>query len=61
MKYGSAISQDNYVDKGVVPARGEHSRKPDEIYEHIEALALAKRHPGWDAWGNEVNKFGGAL
>jgi hypothetical protein len=56
MKYGSAISmdppwpQDNYVDKGVVPA-----------YEHIEALALAKRHPGWDAWGNEVNKFGGAL
>jgi N6-adenosine-specific RNA methylase IME4/ParB-like chromosome segregation protein Spo0J len=46
----------------VAPVR-EHSRKPDEAYEIIEAMfptlpkielfARAKRE-GWDAWGNEV-------
>ena len=43
----------------------EHSRKPDEIYDRIEALfdgpylevfARTKRN-GWDAIGNEVGKF----
>lgn len=41
--------------------RREHSRKPDEQYERIEALVagpycelFAKyRRPGWDGWGNE--------
>lgn len=45
--------------------RREHSRKPDEIYERIEALVdgpylemfARQRRPGWDAWGNEVDKF----
>jgi N6-adenosine-specific RNA methylase IME4/ParB-like chromosome segregation protein Spo0J len=46
--------------------RREHSRKPDEAYELIERMyselpkiELFGRHarPGWDAWGNEVNKF----
>lgn len=49
--------------------RREHSRKPDEIYERIEALVggpylemfARQRRPGWDAWGNEVDKFGGSL
>lgn len=45
--------------------RREHSRKPDEQYERIEALvggpylemfARAPR-PGWMAWGNEVERF----
>lgn len=45
--------------------RREHSRKPDEIYERIERLvagpylemfARQRRH-GWDAQGNEVDKF----
>lgn len=44
-----------------------HSRKPDEIAESIarltgdvpkiELFARTKR-PGWDAWGNQVEKFG---
>ena len=43
----------------------EHSRKPDEIYDRIEALfdgpylevfARTERS-GWDAIGNEVHKF----
>jgi len=43
----------------------EHSRKPDEIYERVEALVAGpylemfarQRRAGWDAWGNEVDKF----
>lgn len=45
--------------------RREHSRKPDEIYERIEALVAGpylemfarQRRPGWDAWGDETEKF----
>jgi N6-adenosine-specific RNA methylase IME4 len=45
--------------------RREHSRKPDETYERIEALVAGpylemfarQRRPGWDAWGNETEKF----
>jgi len=48
----------------VAPVR-EHSRKPDAMYEMIEALVegpyceLFSRttRPGWDSWGNEVGKF----
>lgn len=45
----------------------EHSRKPDEVYTMIEALAPAarradvfarQRRDGWDGWGNELDKFG---
>lgn len=43
----------------------EHSRKPDEVYERIEALYegpylemfARQTKPGWDAAGNEVTKF----
>lgn len=44
----------------------EHSRKPDEAYALIEAVTPGLRRadifarqsrPGWDAWGNEANKF----
>ncbi|MEM7317342.1 MAG: MT-A70 family methyltransferase [Planctomycetota bacterium] len=46
-------------------SRREHSRKPDEIYSRIEALVdgpylemfARQRWPGWDAWGNEIDKF----
>jgi N6-adenosine-specific RNA methylase IME4 len=45
--------------------RREHSRKPDEQYERIEAMYAGpflemfsrSTRPGWDAWGNEVGKF----
>jgi len=45
--------------------RREHSRKPDEQYERIEAMfagpylelfSRARRH-GWDSWGDETSKF----
>lgn len=43
----------------------EHSRKPIEQYERIEQLFAGpylelfarNARPGWDAWGNEVDKF----
>jgi len=44
----------------------EHSRKPDEAYALLEAVAPGLRRadifarqsrPGWDAWGNEATKF----
>ena len=43
----------------------EHSRKPDCVYERIEALVdgpylelfARQEYPGWDAWGNEVGKY----
>jgi N6-adenosine-specific RNA methylase IME4 len=46
--------------------RREHSRKPDEAYERMERLYAGPylelfaraRRPGWEAWGNEVGKFG---
>ena len=57
------------LDKGVrelidAPRR-EHSRKPDEQYERIERLVSGpylemfarQRREGWDAWGDETDKF----
>ena len=49
----------------IIAPRREHSRKPDEQYERIEALVggpylemfARQTRPGWDAWGNEVGKF----
>ena len=57
------------LDKGVrelhAEQRREHSRKPDEFYSRIERLVAGpylemfarQRWPGWDAWGNQVDKF----
>lgn len=52
------------VKKLIVSPRREHSRKPEEAYERIEALcdgpylelfARAAR-PGWDRWGAESDR-----
>jgi N6-adenosine-specific RNA methylase IME4 len=51
----------------VAPVR-EHSRKPDQMHEAIERqwpgpyveLFARHRRPGWDAWGNQVDRFEGA-
>jgi N6-adenosine-specific RNA methylase IME4 len=48
----------------LAPVR-EHSRKPDELYRRIEQycagpyleLFARERRPGWDAWGDETDKF----
>lgn len=45
----------------------EHSRKPDEAFAAAERLMPSARRielfsrearPGWEAWGNEIGKFG---
>jgi N6-adenosine-specific RNA methylase IME4 len=49
------------VKKLIVSPRREHSRKPDEAYERIEALCQGpylemfarSARPGWDRWGEE--------
>lgn len=49
----------------IAPVR-EHSRKPDEMHEQLEAmfpearkieLFARARRLGWDAWGNQTDKF----
>jgi N6-adenosine-specific RNA methylase IME4 len=48
----------------VEPVR-QHSRKPDRVISDIEAmfdgpyveLFARERRPGWDSWGNELDKF----
>ena len=53
------------VRQCIVERRREHSRKPDGIHERIERLVAGpylelfarQRRPGWDCWGNEVDKF----
>jgi N6-adenosine-specific RNA methylase IME4 len=45
--------------------RREHSRKPEEQYAPIERMYAGprievfarQRRPGWDAWGNQLDKF----
>lgn len=51
------------VAKLIVSPRREHSRKPDEVYERIEALCegpylemfARSSRPGWSSWGLESN------
>ena len=54
------------VDRLVVSERREHSRKPDRIRNDIVKLCgdlprvelfARTSYPGWDVWGNEVDKF----
>lgn len=54
------------VRQVIASPRREHSRKPEEQYERVEALVggpylemfARTSRPGWTAWGNEVEKFG---
>ena len=62
---GKPVRVDKGVRQVIMAPRREHSRKPDEIYERVEALVAGpylemfarQRRAGWDAWGNEVDKF----
>ena len=62
---GSPRRNDKGVRQWIDDKRREHSRKPDEIYNRIERLVdgpylemfARQRRPGWDAWGNETEKF----
>jgi N6-adenosine-specific RNA methylase IME4 len=56
------------VRQVILEPRREHSRKPEEARERIEALVggpylelfARTTRPGWSAWGNETEKFGEA-
>jgi N6-adenosine-specific RNA methylase IME4 len=56
------------VREFIFAPRREHSRKPDELYRRVEMycagpyaeLFARERRPGWDAFGDEVDKFGEA-
>jgi len=53
------------VRQAIIAPRREHSRKPDGVHKRIERLVAGpylelfarRRQPGWDCWGNEVDKF----
>lgn len=62
---GSPPRLSKSVRQVIVDRRREHSRKPDDQYARIEALVggpylemfARTRRPGWDAWGNQIDKF----
>lgn len=53
------------VPRLIMAPRREHSRKPDELFERIEALVdgpylelfSRESRPGWTAWGNDAGQF----
>ncbi|MFC0245802.1 MT-A70 family methyltransferase [Falsochrobactrum ovis] len=62
---GKPRRKDKGVREIIDAPRREHSRKPDEQYERIEALVdgpylelfARQAWPGWTAWGNETGKY----
>ena len=64
---GKPKRQSKAVRQVIRDPRREHSRKPDQQYERIEALVQGpylelfarQSQPGWTSWGNEVDRFDG--
>ena len=64
---GNCRRQRKDVRELILAPRREHSRKPSEFYDRVEAyccgpyadLFARERRPGWHVWGDEANKFGG--
>jgi N6-adenosine-specific RNA methylase IME4 len=62
---GNCRRQRKDVRELILAPRREHSRKPDEFYRRVEAycdgpfvdLFAREQRPGWDAFGDEVDKF----
>ncbi|MDZ7894189.1 MAG: MT-A70 family methyltransferase [Sphingobium sp.] len=63
---GKPVRISKGVRQVILEPRREHSRKPDDQYQRIEALVggprlelfARNRRAGWDSWGNQVGKFG---
>lgn len=59
---------DRSVRRLIIEPIREHSRKPDRVPRDIDRLYAGPaaelfartRRPGWDSWGNQVEKFAGA-
>lgn len=53
------------IRQAIIAPRREHSRKPDGVHKRIERLVTGpyielfarQKRPGWDAWGNQTDKF----
>jgi N6-adenosine-specific RNA methylase IME4 len=67
-RHGNCRRQRKDIRELILAPRREHSRKPDEFYRRVEAYCTGpyldifarERRTGWDAYGDEVDKFGGA-
>lgn len=63
---GSPRRRSRGVHQLIISPKREHSRKPVELHRRIEQycagpyaeLFARQRRPGWDCWGDEVEKFG---
>ena len=62
------LPDDRTIGQVIAEPIREHSRKPDEAYHRLERLwpdarrlemFARTRRPGWEAWGNQVDKFAG--
>ena len=64
-KRGRSLRQSASVRSTIVAPIREHSRKPDEFFERVEAYCPGPRlelfaresRPGWMSFGNEADKF----
>ena len=64
-KRGSPIRKSANVRQTILSPIREHSRKPEEQYERIQAISSGpylelfarQTHPGWTVWGDEIHKF----
>lgn len=64
-KRGRSVRVNKNIHEVIITPRREHSRKPDECFERVQAycdgpyLELFSRQdrPGWTSWGNEKGKF----
>ena len=62
---GKPKRRDNSVRQGIIEPIRQHSRKPDCVHERVERLVVGpylelfarQQRPGWDCWGNQVDKF----
>jgi N6-adenosine-specific RNA methylase IME4 len=62
---GNCRRQAKDVREIILAPRREHSRKPDEFFARVERycagpyaeLFARERRSGWDAWGDEADKF----
>jgi len=55
------------VRQVILAPKREHSRKPDQLFENIDAMYPGARklemysrevRPGWEQWGNQIGMFG---
>lgn len=62
---GSPVNRSRSIRNLIVAPVREHSRKPEQLHRDIEAMYegpylemfAREPRPGWQAWGNETEKF----